>query len=169
MIEATIRGDVEIGADVSIGKGTKVWQFAGVIRGARIGRDCVIGSSSIVDGATLGDRCRVGHGASIHPGARIGNDVFVGPGAVICNDMWPETCKDGWDLAAVMAGDVVVIEDGASIGANAVILPGVMLGPRSMVAAAAVVCGDVPADHVYHRGGIIAPKPVSRPRMRFVG
>ena len=87
----------EVARDTQIGRGTKVWQFASVIRGARIGENCNIAACAIVDGATLGDGCLVGHCASIHPGAKIGHRVFVGPLEMFCNDAWPSVGKDGFD------------------------------------------------------------------------
>lgn len=141
-----------------IGPGTVVWQFASVIRGAVIGSDCSIGAGAIVDGATLGDRCRVGHAASIHPGARIGNDVMIGPGAIICNDRWPSTEKDGFDEGALSQFASVIIEDGATVGAGAIILPGVRIGAGALIAAGAVVRGIVPAGFVGD-GQTVRPKP----------
>ena len=54
--------------DTELGEGTKVWQFASVIRGAVLGPNCVVGACANIDGARLGSGCRVGHGASLHPG-----------------------------------------------------------------------------------------------------
>lgn len=120
-----------------------VWQFASVIRGAQIGAGSSVGSCAIVDGARIGQRVRIGHGASIHPGVWVGDDVFIGPGAVICNDPWPKA-GSGFDVAALLAGKVVVrIENGASIGAGSVVLPGVVVGRGAMVAAGSVVTRDV--------------------------
>jgi UDP-2-acetamido-3-amino-2,3-dideoxy-glucuronate N-acetyltransferase len=143
-------------SDCNVGDGTLIWQFASVIRGATLGKGCNIASCAIIDGARLGDFCSVGHGASIHPGARLSANVFVGPGAVICNDLWPSTSKAGFDL-----GDVptVIIEDGASIGANAVVLPGVRVGAEAVIAAHATVSRDVPPGMVAGRDGDIYPKP----------
>ena len=115
-----------IQAGCTIGEGTKVWQFASVIREASIGSDCSIGSCAIVDGARVGNGCLIGHGASIHPGSILGDRVFVGPGAVLCNDNWPRTHKRGFNLALPS----VVIEDDASIGANATVPAGVTIGKR---------------------------------------
>lgn len=124
----------------------KVWQFASVIRGAKIGADTVIASCAIVDGAVIGERCLIGHGASIHPGTLLGNDVFVGPSVVFCNDRWPRVAKDGFDMAWFLGGGFSIkVEDEASIGAGAVILPGVTIGSGALIAARAVVDRDVPA------------------------
>ena len=139
-------------ADTQIGANVNVWQFASVIRGAVIGADCTIAANAIVDGAKIGARCIVGHGAGIHPGAFLGDDVFVGPGAVLCNDAWPRTHKRGFDPSA----QSVTVEDGASIGAGAVVLPGVRIGSGAMVAAGAVVTRDVPAKVLYTASGVVA-------------
>lgn len=140
--------------DVLIGDGTKVWQFASIIRGSIIGRNCVIGSCSIVDGADLGDHCLVSHGASINPGVVAGSEVFFGPNCTICNDRRPATNKDGFDPDELFNGFVTVrICDGASIGANAVVLPGVTIGKGAMVAAGAVVRRDLSPYHLLMRSG----------------
>lgn len=156
-----------------IGARSKVWQFASVIRNARLGEDCSIATCAIVDGARLGDRVIVSHGAFIDPGMVIGNDVFIGPFVALCNDAWPRAHKDGFDMEPLISGDLVTtkIEDGASIGAHAVLLPGVIIGTEAMVAAGAVVTTNVPDAHVYHRDGSIVPiDPKRAPRrMRIAG
>lgn len=127
----------------------RVWPYAQVIRGAILGDGCSIGSCAIVDGSTLGERVSVGHGAQIHPGIKIGNDVFVGPGAIFCNDMWPEVDKEGFEIP--VGSFVTVVEDGASIGAGAIILPGNRIGAGAVIAAGAVVDRDVPAGTLFRR------------------
>jgi UDP-2-acetamido-3-amino-2,3-dideoxy-glucuronate N-acetyltransferase len=141
----------------TIGAGTSIYQFASVIRCAMVGDDCVIGSCAIVDGARIGNRCRIGHGAQIHPGALLGDDVFFGPGAICCNDLWPSTDKEGFDAEALKLRHTVIIEDGASIGASAVILPGIRIGKGAMIAANATVDEDVPAGSVYRRNDWKSP------------
>jgi len=143
-----------------------IWQFASVIRGAVIGRGSSIGACAIVDGARLGERVRVGHGASIHPGVWIGDDVFIGPGVVACNDLNPRV-GGGFDLQALLDGKVVVrIEDGASIGANSTILPGVTIGKRAMIAAGSLATADVKDDELWLQrrpngdGRLMSPLPV---------
>jgi acetyltransferase-like isoleucine patch superfamily enzyme len=143
--------------DCKIGSGTQVWQFASVIRGATIGRDCTIGACCILDAAILGDGCAVGAGAQLHPGTWLGSNVFFGPGAFALNDLWPTVDKDGFELPTD-GKFTVVVEDGASIGAGAVILPGVRIGKGAMVAAGAVVESDIPAGCVYRRNGYTSPQ-----------
>jgi len=144
--------------DVQIGEGSRVWQFASVIRGAVLGEGCSIASCAIVDGAKLGDGCIVAHGASVHPGCRAGHGVFFGPGSVVCNDRWPRADKLGFDVRLLLDGFTsVIIENGASIGANAVILPGVVIGRKAMIAAGSVVTADIPPSSLWTRDGLVKP------------
>ena len=144
--------------DASVGPRTRVWQFASVIRGARLGADCNVASGATLDGPVFGDRCIVSQGVAMGPGFEIGDDVFIGPNVTVCNDRWPRACKTGFDLARLQADYVTVrIGNWTSVGANAVILPGVTLGKRVMVAAGAVVDRDIPADHLFKRDGSMQP------------
>lgn len=129
-----------------LGEGTKVWQFASVIRGSWIGLNCNIASCAIVDGAVLGDECLIGHGSSVHPGTKIGDRVFVGPCVTFCNDMWPRVSKEGFDLNSLLSGKWTSIRvgDDVSIGAGCVILPGVIIGEGSVIAAGSRVDRSVP-------------------------
>jgi UDP-2-acetamido-3-amino-2,3-dideoxy-glucuronate N-acetyltransferase len=154
---AEIHAQAECDHDTYIGAGTRVWQFASVIRGARIGEDCSIASCAIVDGGRLGDRVIISHGAFIDPGILIGSDVFVGPHVSMCNDGWPRASKEGFRMDLLLSGELITtrIEDGASIGANAVLLAGVMIGRSAMIAAGAVVTRNVPPWHLFKRDGKI--------------
>lgn len=146
--------------DCSVGTGTRVWQFASIIRGAVLGKDCSVASCAIVDGCRLGDRVIVSHGAFLDPGMKIGSDVFVGPHVAFCNDYWPVVSKDGWfDVIDLTTGrkTVSIVEDHASIGANAVLMPGVRIGRGAMVAAGSVVVRSVPDHHLYQRQGGMVP------------
>lgn len=145
--------------DAFVGARTRVWQFASVIRWARLGQDCSVATCSIVDGARLGHRVIVSHGAFIDPGILIGDDVFVGPGVKLCNDAWPRVDKTGFDVAALIDGSFVTtrIENGASLGAGVIVLPGIVIGSCAMIAAGAVVDKDVPAGALYKRNGEMVP------------
>lgn len=158
--------DAVVHPDCKIGEGTKIWQFASVLRGAEIGKNCVIGSCSIVDGARLGDECKIQHGASVNPGVWCGSKVFIGPNATICNDRWPSADCDGFDPEQFKQGMVTVfIHDGASVGANAVVLPGMTIGQNAIIAAGAIVNRSVPDFHLFARDGkIVTIKPEWRRR-----
>ncbi len=138
--------------DATIGAGTKVWQFASVI------------------GAVVGERCIISAGAFLGPGTLVGNDCFIGMSVSVCNDMWPETSKEGFDPDKLRAGQwSVTMGDGSTIGANAVILPGVRIGRGAFVAAGAVVDRDVPEAMLWRRNGYLSALPEDRraKRMRF--
>jgi len=139
-----------------IGARTKVWQFASVIRGTHLGEDCVVASGATLDGPWFGDRCIISPGVDIGPGFLIGDDIFLGPNVVLCNDAWPCYSKDGFDAELLREDFVTVqIKNGASIGANAVVLPGVTIGKRAMVSAGAVVKTSVPDNHLFMRDGTL--------------
>lgn len=140
-------------SDAVIGERTSVWQFASVIRGAVLGEGCTVAANAIVDGARIGDRCLIGHGAGVHPGAYVGDGVFIGPGAVLCNDAWPRAHKRGFDPTQRS----VTVESGASIGACAVVLPGVRIGAGAMVAAGVTVTRDVPPGYLCGPGCALSP------------
>ncbi len=150
-----------------IGARTKVWQFASVIRGTILGADCVVAAGACLDGPLFGDRCIISPGVDIGPGFLIGDEVFIGPNVVLANDAWPRTHKEGWDAEQFRNGLITVrVASGASIGANAVILPGLKIGERAMIAAGAVVTQDVPADYLCTRDGYVYPI-TSNPKRRM--
>ena len=157
--------------EAQVGARTRIWQFASVIRGTVLGEDCNVASCATLDGPVFGDRCIICQGVAMGPGFLFGSDVFVGPNVTICNDRWPVYDKDGFDGNALRNGRwAVIVENGASIGANAVVLPGVVIGARAMVAAGAVATKNVPPDHLLKRDGSlveIAPEWRQR-RMRFI-
>jgi acetyltransferase-like isoleucine patch superfamily enzyme len=121
-----------------IGAGTRIWQFAVIVKGARIGRNCNICAHTFVEGGVIiGDDVTLKSGVYLWDGVELGNGVFVGPNATFTNDMFPRSRQrpDAWART--------VIDDGASIGANATLLPGVRIGERAMVGAGAVVVKSV--------------------------
>lgn len=143
--------------DSQVGARTRVWQFASVIRGARLGEDCTVASGATLDGCWFGDRCIISQNVAMGPGFLIGDDVFIGPNVTICNDMWPATHKRDFEVEALRADFVAVsIRHGACIGANAVVLPGVTIGKGAVVAAGAVARRSVPPDTLLRRNGSTA-------------
>ncbi|WP_296275823.1 acyltransferase [Pseudomonas sp. UBA7530] len=124
----------------SIGEGTSVWQFVVILAQARIGRDCNINAHCFIENdVVLGDRVTVKCGVYLWDGLRVADDVFIGPNATFTNDRLPRSKQYPDSFAQT------VIERGASIGAAAVILPGLTIGAGAMVGAGAVVTRDVPA------------------------
>jgi UDP-2-acetamido-3-amino-2,3-dideoxy-glucuronate N-acetyltransferase len=127
-------------AESQIGEGTRVWQFAVVLKGARIGADCNICAQTLIEGdVVIGDRVTVKSGVQIWDGSVIGDDVFIGPNATFSNDLYPRSKQYPDKFQGV------TIHNGASIGANATLLPGITIGEKAMVGAGAVVTKDVPS------------------------
>lgn len=127
---------VEPGAHV--GRGTSVWHHTHVRSGATVGVDCVLGKNVYVDDhVVIGDRCKLQNNVSVYHGVTIGDDVFVGPSATFTNDLVPRAFNAEWSITPT------VVQDGASIGANATIVCGTVLGEYCMVAAGATVTRDV--------------------------
>ena len=123
----------------NVGPRTRIWAFAHVLPGARIGADCNICDHTFIENdVTVGDRVTVKCGVQLWDGVRIENDVFIGPNATFSNDRFPRSKR------RPKAFLVTVVEEGASIGANATILPGITIGRGAMVGAGAVVVASVP-------------------------
>jgi acetyltransferase-like isoleucine patch superfamily enzyme/dTDP-4-dehydrorhamnose 3,5-epimerase-like enzyme len=123
----------------SIGPRTRIWAFAHVLPGARIGADCNICDGVFVENdVVVGDRVTVKCGVQLWDGVALEDDVFVGPNATFTNDPRPRS-KHRPDAFAR-----TVVRRGASIGANATILPGLEIGEQAMVGAGAVVTRSVP-------------------------
>lgn len=122
-----------------IGDGTRVWAFAHILPGARIGRDCNLCDHVFVENdVVVGDRVTIKCGVQLWDGVRVGNDVFIGPNATFTNDKFPRS-RQYQDRVLE-----TVVENGASIGANATVLPGITIGAGAMVGAGAVVTRSVP-------------------------
>ncbi|RMG20479.1 MAG: N-acetyltransferase [Deltaproteobacteria bacterium] len=125
-----------------VGEGTRIWAFAHVMAGARIGRACNVGESVFVEsGAVVGDGCTLKNGVQIWDGVVLGERVFVGPNATFTNVARPRAGRK----VPRSAFERTVVEAGATIGANATIVCGVRIGACAFVAAGAVVTRDVPA------------------------
>jgi acetyltransferase-like isoleucine patch superfamily enzyme len=145
---ARVHASADLEADVSVGAGTSIWQRAQIRTGARIGRDCVIGRDVFIDeGVTLGDRVKVQNGALVYHGVTVADAVFIGPGAILTNDRHPRAVAATGKLArdADWTVSPILIAEGASIGAGAVIVAGYDIGQFAMVGAGAVVTHEVPA------------------------
>ena len=127
----------------TIGARTRIWAFAHVLPGARLGEDCNICDGVFVEGkAVIGDRVTVKCGVQVWDGVELEDDVFVGPNVTFTNDRFPRSRVHPEAFLKTL------VCKGASIGANATILPGVTIGRRALVGAGAVVTKSVPANAV---------------------
>ena len=131
-----------------IGPATRVWHFAQVREGARVGALCNVGKGVYIGaGVVVGNRCKIENNASLFEGLTVEDGVFIGPHVVFTNDLEPRaTNPDGSPQTADdWAMGHSTVRHGASVGAGAVIIPGLEIGRYAMVGAGAVVTHDVPA------------------------
>lgn len=130
-----------IDEDVEIGKNTKIWHFSHIQSGARIGADCTLGQNvNISNHVYIGNNVKIQNNVSVYEGVEIEDCVFCGPSCVFTNDLTPraEYPKGREHYKKTL------VKKGASIGANATIVCGTVIGVYAMVAAGAVVVEDVP-------------------------
>jgi len=122
-----------------IGKGTKIWHFSHIMVGSEIGENCNVGQNVVISpGVKLGSNVKVQNNVSIYTGVICDDDVFLGPSMVFTNVINPRS--------AIIRKDQyleTIVEKGASIGANATIVCGNIIGRYAFIGAGAVVTKDV--------------------------
>jgi UDP-2-acetamido-3-amino-2,3-dideoxy-glucuronate N-acetyltransferase len=124
---------------VNIGSGTRIWAFAHILAGAMIGQDVNICDHTFIENdVRVGNRVTIKCGVYLWDGIILEDDVFVGPNATFTNDRYPRSKHYPDKFLETL------VKTGASIGANATILPGITIGEYAMVGAGAVVTKDVP-------------------------
>lgn len=127
-----------VDSSVRVGSGTRIWAFAHLASGAVVGEGCNICDHTFVEGkVTIGDRVTLKCGVFLWDGVTVEDDVFIGPGASFANDLRPRSRKIPAEYPQTL------LRQGCSIGAGAVILPGVTIGRWALIAAGAVVTRDV--------------------------
>ncbi|MFO0739066.1 MAG: acyltransferase [Labilithrix sp.] len=127
----------------ALGEGTKVWHYAHVSAGARIGRDCVLGQNVYVGpGVIIGDRVRIQNNVSVYAGVALEDDVFCGPSCVFTNVRNPRAA-----ISRNGRFDETLVRRGATIGANATIVCGATIGRHAFIAAGAVVSAKSVPDY----------------------
>lgn len=125
----------------NIGEGTRIWQFCVVLAQARIGANCNICAHVLIENdVVIGDNVTIKSGVQLWDGMRIEDNVFIGPNVTFTNDLYPRSKVYPEKYLQT------IVKVGASIGANATILPGVTINENAMVGAGSVVTKDVPAD-----------------------
>jgi acetyltransferase-like isoleucine patch superfamily enzyme len=137
----------------TIGEGTVVWQFSVVLPGAEIGANCNINCHVFIENdVVIGDNVTVKSGVQVWDGITLEDDVFVGPNATFTNDPSPRS-KQHLDSFSR-----TIVREGASIGANATLLPGLEIGHHAMIGAGSVLTKNAPPHTVWfgnpaqHRG-----------------
>lgn len=126
--------------NVAIGDGTKIWHFAHICSGARIGANCIFGQNTMVaNDVVIGSNVKVQNNVAIYTGTEIEDDVFLGPSCVLTNVTNPRSQVKRHGLY-----ERTLIRRGTTVGANATLVCGITLGRYSFIAAGAVVAKDVP-------------------------
>lgn len=142
-----IHPTADVSTDARIGAGTRIWNEAQVREGAVIGSDCILGKGVYVDrDVIVGDRVKIQNRASLFRGVTIENNVYIGPHVSFTNDKRPRAVNaegslssdDDWDP------EHTLVREGASIGAGAIVLPGLTIDRWAMIGAGAVVTRGVP-------------------------
>lgn len=123
----------------NIGKNTNIWQFCVILPNAKIGSNCNICSHCFIENdVVIGNNVTIKSGVQIWDGMIVEDNVFIGPNVTFCNDRYPKSRNKNWKL------EPVIIKKGASIGANATILPGITIGEDALIGAGAIVTKNVP-------------------------
>ncbi len=125
-----------------IGEGTKIWHFSHIQKNAKIGKDCTIGQNvNVANNVKIGDYCKIQNNVSIYEGVTLEDYVFCGPSMVFTNILDPK-CK--YPQVGTQNYIKTLVKVGASIGANATIICGNIIGKHSMIGAGTVVTKDIP-------------------------
>jgi UDP-2-acetamido-3-amino-2,3-dideoxy-glucuronate N-acetyltransferase len=142
-----IHPTAEVSPRATIGRGTQIWLGVQVREDVRIGEQCVLGKNVYIDaGVQIGDRCKIENNVSVFRGATLEDGVFLGPHCCITNDRLPRAITPDGALKGIDDWEVgpTRLRYGCSIGAGALILPGVTVDRFALVGAGAVVTRSVP-------------------------
>jgi UDP-2-acetamido-3-amino-2,3-dideoxy-glucuronate N-acetyltransferase len=161
---AQIQPSADVDSRATLGPGTTVWHLAQVRENARLGRDCIVGRGAYVGpGVIIGDHVKLQNYALVYEPARLEDGVFIGPAVVLTNDMYPRSTDvagklkrpDDWDASGV------VVREGASLGARAVVVAGVVIGragvPLAEAADGTWLCPQTGESYSVRDGELQAP------------
>lgn len=128
---------------VEIKDGTKIWHFCHIQKNSKIGKNCTLGQNvNISNNVEIGNDCKIQNNVSIYEGVKIEDGVFCGPSCVFTNDLTPRARFPKGSANYIKT----LVKEGASIGANATIVCGVVIGKNAMIGSGSVVTKDV-KDH----------------------
>ena len=123
----------------SVGKGTRIWSWVNISEDVTIGEDCNVCDHVFIErNVTIGNRVTIKNGVQLFEGMNVCDDVFIGPNATFANDNYPRSKVFQENIPATL------LSKGCSIGANATVLAGLVIGVNSIVGAGSVVTRDVP-------------------------
>lgn len=123
-----------------IGKGTKIWHFAHVMKNAKLGQNCILGQNvCVASDVVIGNNVKIQNNVSIYTGTIIEDDVFLGPSCVLTNVTNPRS-----QVVRHSLYEKTIFHRGVTVGANATIVCGIELGCYCFIAAGAVVVRNVP-------------------------
>lgn len=133
-----------------IGKGSKIWNYA-VVYDSEIGDNVNIGSHAEIGWAKIGNNCRIGYGVFICSGVTIEDDCFIAPRVCFTNDTHPSVKKAVWhdESGKPFVPEKTLVKKGAIIGANATILPGIIIGEGALIGAGSVLTKDTPPYEIW--------------------
>ena len=138
-ISVFVHETADVSDDAKIGNGTKIWNQAQVRETSVIGKDCIIGKSSYIDvGVVIGNNVKIQNFVSVYDGVVLEDDVFIGPSVTFTNDLYPRA------KSISIAWAKILVKEGASIAAGAIIVCGNVVGRYAMVGAGSVVTRDIP-------------------------
>jgi UDP-2-acetamido-3-amino-2,3-dideoxy-glucuronate N-acetyltransferase len=124
----------------TIGKGTKIWHFSHIMKGAKIGENCAIGQNVVVgSAAVIGNGVKIQNNISIYDAVTLEDGVFCGPSMVFTNVINPRS-----EIIRKNEYRPTLIRHGATMGANSTIVCGHTVGRYAFIAAGAVVASNVP-------------------------
>jgi len=141
--EASIHPQAIVEDGATVGPRTRIWAFAHILPGAVVGADCNIWDHVFIENqVVIGDRVTIRCGVQLWDGVSLENDVSIGPNATFTNHPFPRSLKH------LASHPPTLVRESASIGANATILPGLVIGQKAIVGAGAVVTRNVPSGAV---------------------
>lgn len=142
-----IHSTAEISSGTTLGKNVALWHYVQVREGVSIGDNTTLGKNVYVDkNVVIGANCKIQNNCSVYQGVTIESGVFVGPHCVFTNDKMPRAINSDGTLKQQTDWQVekTLVKEGASLGARAVVLPGLTIGRFALVGAGSVVTKDVP-------------------------
>ena len=146
--QVRIHATAEVNPSAVIGAGSSIWNHCQIREDVQIGRNCILGKDVYVDfGVKIGDNVKIQNGSLLYHGLIVQSGVFIGPGVIFTNDKRPRAINPDGSLKMDSDWEVgqTTVHYGASIGAGAIILPGLVVGEFAMVGAGALVTRDIPA------------------------